>query len=179
MDKMAHAHHYSRRIILRSLAFQALFLIFHFAYDWWPNGFTAFFSGIDESVFQHMKIGFYAWIVMSAVEMILVKPEAKGDFIVSRLFGAIIAPCIFTMIWYLAAATIGRMPNDIAEIAWANLVILITGFFIESLEDQLGCRPLTKPFKIATIFLVFVAIFLFIRFTGSVPWTDLFTPPVL
>ena len=45
-------------LILKIVLFQLLFLLLHYLYDWFPNSITTIFSGINESVYQHMKICF-------------------------------------------------------------------------------------------------------------------------
>lgn len=125
----------------RAVAFQAVFLILHFAYDWWPNGLAAIFGGVDESVFQHMKIGYFSWLVLSAGEWAAFKPSPFADFAASRLLGAVLMPFVFAAAWYVAAATIGPLPSDPAEILWANLVILASSLLVLGLQDHVGARP--------------------------------------
>ncbi len=166
------------RIVTRAVAFQIAFVVGHFAYDWWPSPVTAVFSGVDESVFQHMKIGFYAWIAVSAGELVALRPAPLVGFLASRLLGAVFAPLIFTTLWYLAPAIFGPLESDLAEILWANATVLAAGLFIQGLEDRLGERRLGRPLEIAAFAFALVALFLFARFTAAPPWVDLFAPPV-
>jgi hypothetical protein len=167
----------TRAVVSRVLAFQVLYVILHFAYDWLPGPFTAAISAIDESVFQHMKIGFFAWVLVSLGEGIITRPAAFATFVSSRLLVAALGPSIFSMIWFLAPGLIGRLGSDAAEIVWANLVILASGIFMAKLEDKLSERP-SRPFFVV-LSLAYAAVFLFLalRFTASRPWVDLFAPP--
>ena len=175
MDARARIKQYAAR----AAAFQVVFVLVHFAYDWWPNGLTTFFSGIDESVFQHMKIGFWSWIFMSAGEWAIRRPVAVWDYISSRLLGALLAPFLFTLVWYLGPALVGRMPNDFAEIVVANLSLVVAGLFAQGIQDQVGRVHVPVPLRVACFLAAGLAVFFFVRFTIEPPWVDVFTPPVL
>jgi len=169
----------ARTVISRVLAFQILYVILHFAYEWFPGPITAAISAIDESVFQHMKIGFFAWILVSLGEGFIARPSARPTFVSSRLLVAALGPSIFSMIWFLSPGIVGRLGSDAAEIVWANLVILVSGLFMAKLEDKLAERQ-ARPFFIV-LSLAYAAVFLFLalRFTAARPWVDFFAPPQL
>ena len=46
-------------------------------------------SGIDESVFQHMKIGFYSYIILMVIEFLVFKKKIADNskFLFSHFFG--------------------------------------------------------------------------------------------
>ena len=58
---------------LRGLVFLIIFLILHYLYEWFPNIITQIFSGTDESLYQHLKIGFYDYLILTTSP--LAKPE--------------------------------------------------------------------------------------------------------
>jgi len=161
------------------LAFAGLFSLFHFAYDWAPSAFTAIFSGIDESVFQHAKIGWFAWLAASALEWAFVRPRrgARLDFVVTRLWGAGFAVGLFTAAWYLAPAIAGPLPNDAVEILWAFFALICGGAPAIALEGQLARASLPYSLRIGAFAFAATALFFFVRFTAEPPWVDLFAPP--
>jgi len=162
------------------LSFVALFPLFHFAYDWAPSAVTAIFSGIDESVFQHAKIGWFAWLAASVIEACFVRPRrgARLDFVATRLWGAGLAVGLFTATWYLAPAIAGPLPNDLVEILWAFFALICGGAVAIALEGQLARAPLPRHLRAAAYAFAAIAAFLFLRFTAEAPWVDLFTPPL-
>jgi hypothetical protein len=164
-------------LVARALAFQVVFLFLHFAYDWWPNCVTAIFSGVDESVFQHMKIGYFSWLVVSLLEWAALRPKPTLDFAASRLLGAAFIPPMFAGIWYLAAAVVGPLPSDLVEILWANVVIFAASIFVLDIEDHIGSRPMSTRLKVYSFALAALACFTYVRFTVCVPWVDLFEIP--
>ena len=164
-------------LVARAVAFQAAFLFLHFAYDWWPGPITAVFSGVDESVFQHMKIGYFSWLVVSLAEWVALRPKPAMDFVASRLLGAAFIPPMFAGIWYLAAAVVGPLPSDLVEILWANVVIFAASIFVLDIEDHIGSRPMSTRLKAYSFILAGLACFTYVRFTFCVPWVDLFEIP--
>lgn len=46
-------------LLVKIILIHIIFMLLHYLYDWYPNDSTAIFSGINESVYQHMKIGFF------------------------------------------------------------------------------------------------------------------------
>jgi hypothetical protein len=165
------------RIACCAVVFQAVFLLLHFAHDWWPNGFTTLFSGTSESVFQHMKIGFYSWLVASVFEWFVFAPNRLSDFAAIRLFGAVVMPLIFAGFWYLAAATVGEIDSALAEVLWANLVLVLASVLVLDLEDFADARPLPRRLKAAAFLLAAAGCLVYLRFAVGLPWVDLFEVP--
>jgi hypothetical protein len=161
------------------VAYAALFVVFHFAYDWAPSRFTAIFSGIDESVFQHAKIGWFAWIAASALEALVLRPRRglRLDFVASRLWGGGFATGLQSVFWFLAPAVAGPLPNDAVEVAWAFVSLAAGGVTAIALEERLARAPLGRFLRIAAFVFAVIGVFLFIRFTIEPPWVDVFAPP--
>lgn len=161
------------------VAYAATFVVFHFAYDWAPSGFTAIFSGIDESVFQHAKIGWFAWMAASALEALVLRPRRgqRLDFTASRLWGGGFATGLQSVFWFLAPAVVGPLPNDAVEIAWAFASLAAGGATAIALEEQLARAPLGRFARTAAFLFAAIGVFLFVRFTIEPPWVDVFAPP--
>ena len=106
MDLDSKASHF-----IRSFIFLCLFEALHYSYDLVPSTFFQIFSGINESFFQHWKIGYYSYIILSIGEYLIfqkrIPDENKEKFIYSHLLSAIILPMIIFIIWYIAPAIYG------------------------------------------------------------------------
>lgn len=167
----------AKRFALLAVAFQLTFLVLHFLYDWFPSPVAAIVSGVDESVFQHMKVGFYTWLLVALGEGLVTRPSRVLDFAASRLIGSIAAPLGFVVVWFMAAAVAGPMPNDAAEIAWANLAVLAGGLFGFFLEDHMDQAPMHPALRAFAFGLAALAAFQFTRYTFELPWVDIFENP--
>lgn len=53
----------TRRLVLSALAAMALGIFLHFLHGWFPNGVTALFSPVRESLWEHGKIIFWPYLL--------------------------------------------------------------------------------------------------------------------
>lgn len=170
-----------RRTLIKALLFIAAFIPIHFAYDWSPSAFTALISeNGGESIFMHMKIGFWAWATASIIEFLIWARRAprRLPFVESRMFGMVLIPYVQTVIWYLAPAIVGRIGSAPLEVAWSVLACFASGVATSVIEWDMENAPSTAARKITLCSLLAICLFLFIRFTyGDAPWVDVFASP--
>jgi hypothetical protein len=161
------------------------FLILHYAYDFFPILPFRLFSGIDESFFQHAKIGFFAYLVVDLVEYLLRRGRPAGEggieslesFAYSRLFSLTILPWFIFFTWFAAAAFYGRLPTVFLEILWSNIALLLAGIGVLVVEHSLEGIAYSKGFKVVILALLCLSVLYYIIFTFRPPWTDFFADP--
>lgn len=166
------ANRSTKSIILKLAAFWALFLLLHFAHNWIPTPVIAVFSGTSEGVAQHIKLSFWAYTLASIGEYFILRVPKKDrlSFFDSRLL-AVLFVSLGTFLWYLVPAIRGvGMPNDLLEIIYANLVILLVGLGTIVLERDFTRIQLSRGGRIAAIsfYLVLGSILIIGSFTT--PW---------
>lgn len=113
---------------IKVILYQVFFLVIHYLYDWFPGGFSYFLGATNESVFQHMKAGFYAYIALTVFEYGLNHQviSSKIRHLYACLFGASILP-LFMLTYFLAGPAIFvKIENIPLEILFANLVLVAT-----------------------------------------------------
>ena len=166
-------------IFLKSIIYLVLFSLLHFLYDLTNLDFLKPISGINESVYQHLKMAFFAYFFVFLIEYLIIKKKiAKRDsFWYSRLLSTNIIPWFTFSIWYLVPATIGKLKSATIEIIWAILATYISGLFTILIERDTENLTFSIRFKIIILILFFVSLFLFVKFTYSLPWIDLFVNP--
>ncbi len=165
---------------LKVAGFWAGFMVLHFAYDFLPILPLRLLSGVDESVFQHMKICFYAYLLVSAIEYAIRRKQLSisGEtFTFSRLLAAILTPWFMFILWYMAPAYYGHIPSVVAEILYANIIMLLLGFCAVALEQGFEEIRYTPTLKGVIIALALISISLYTIFTFRLPWTDVFADP--
>ena len=169
----------TRSLILKIVLYQVAFLLLHFAYDWMPNAITRFFSGINESVFQHMKIGFYSYLVVALIEFLIMRKsiEKKGSFWVFRGFTASLIPFFLLFFYFIGPLIFVQFETDLGEIIFANIGALCSSLSAISVERQLEKAPPSKVFSVITLTLVVLWIAQFTVFTNRLPWKDVFGIP--
>ena len=166
-------------ISVRGLVYIPVFLLLHYLYEWFPNVFFQIFSGTEESVWQHMKVGFYAYLILIALEFVIYRkkiPDAT-KFWWSRLIGALILPWFILVFWYTAPAIYGFIPILWLEILYANICVYLTILFVSIFEGVFQDIEFSTAVKICLLMLLLIMIMEFTIFSFKMPWADLFTAP--
>jgi hypothetical protein len=166
-------------IYLKSLIFLFVFSILHFGYEWLGWKILIPFCGIDESVFQHLKMGFWAYIFVSFIEYLILRNRVKkaSNFWFSRFFSAIILPWIIILVWYLVPAIYSKRLSVPLEIIWAIFSAYLSSVFSEYFAREIEKINFRLSTKIAILFLLIISAFLFILFSYKLPWVDIFANP--
>lgn len=166
-------------IYLKSLLYLVIFSVLHFGYDLTHWTFLTPFCGINESVFQHLKMAFWAYLLTSLIEYFLVRRKLSKTktFWYPRFLSTIIVPWLVALIWYLAPALLGRIESLILELIWAIFTTYFSGVMGGIIEKNIKEDTITISFKIAILILFIISAFLYIWFTYKPPWIDLFINP--
>jgi len=135
--------------------------------------------GINESNFQHYKAAFYAYLLASLVEYLILRRRVgnRSTFGYARLTAALLVPWLVFLVWYIGPALSGRLPAIWLEIVYANLVALLAGWLAAIFEGGFGQITYGKPLKAAVLSLAIVSILLYTIFTFKLPWADVFVEP--
>ena len=166
-------------IWIKGLVYLVAFSIFHFGYELVPLPILKPFCGVNESVFQHLKMAFWGYLTTSIIEYFVSKkkPASRDRFWYSRLFATSVVP-YFTMIyWYLGPALFGRFQNLVSDLIWAIFSTYAAALTAGAVEHSIENAPLNGTFRAFVIILLIVSAFSFIWFTYKLPWIDLFVNP--
>jgi len=169
-----------RSLVLKMLVLQVIFLLLHYAYEWFPNSITIIFSGTNESVYQHMKVGMFTYLLASLLEYLLVRKTLTNlaGFIYARLFAATIFPFAIFIYFYMAPAYYGQIQSIPLEVIFANVALLLASFSSIAIERQIDTGQPNRLFRFVVIVLFLVSLSQYIIFTYRLPWADVFaTPP--
>jgi len=166
-------------IIIRSALYLVIFILLHYAYDWFPNPVFAVFSGIDESVYQHMKIAFYAYIILIVIEFLIFrkKIERSQAYFFTRLFSTVIIPWIVFVLFFIGRALYPYEFPEIIEIIYALGITFLVGIVISFIELEFDEVEYSKRFQILLVILLIILIMEFTVFTFRLPWHDIFADP--
>ncbi len=166
-------------IFVKPIIFLVLFSILHFGYDLTNWSFLTPFCGIDESIFQHLKMAFWAYLFTSIIEYLLIKKriENNSSFWYSRFLSTVILPWYIFLIWYLVPAIFGKTGSSTVELFWAILSSYLSGLFATIVEKNTGKCRFDSASRIVIIVLLVISAFLYIKFTYQLPWVDMFVNP--
>ncbi len=149
-------------------------VLLHFLYDWTDkNTIAALFSGVNESIWEHMKLLFFPMFIFALIEYGLFGKDYR-NFWCTKLIGTLIGLLLIPVIYYTYTGILG------ANADWFNIIIFFiaagTTYFIETLlfkQPFVSCKsPCTALIILCLIGLSFM-IFTFVQ-----PKIPLFRDPV-
>jgi hypothetical protein len=166
-------------LLIKVLLLHVIFILLHYLYDWFPHLLTSLFSGINESIYQHMKIGFFAYLMLAVAEYFWMRKNthALDRHIYARIFSAVLLPLFMMVIYLIGPLVFGQFKSMLAEIVFANLALLATSLSTFVVEAHLEKAVPALGFKIVAVSLFLIALAQFILFTFHLPWFDIFTIP--
>ena len=147
--------------------------VLHFLYEWSNFSlFTATFSGINESTWEHMKLLFWPMFIYSVFQGFYFK--GKNDFWCVKLRGILLGLALIPIIFYTYNGVIGKSPD------WLNISI----FFVTSAivyiyetrlfkENTVDCKS-----KYLSLFILILISLLFVIFTFKTPKINIFKDPL-
>lgn len=169
------------RVYVKALLYLAIFSILHFGYDLTHWGFLVPLCGIDESIFQHLKMAFWAYLFTSIIEYFLSQKRyhKRESFWYTRLISTVMVPWFIVLIWYLVPALLGRVESLVIDLVWAIFSAFLSAIFGITIERSIEDIKTALSFKLIVLFLFIVSAFLYVWFTYKPPWIDLFVNPEL
>ncbi|MGN0522496.1 MAG: DUF6512 family protein [Eubacterium sp.] len=139
----------------------------HFIFEW--SGYSkaiAFFCPVNESVWEHLKILFFPYLIWGIIEFILMK-KPRG-FIASKYIGAFLGMTVTVTFFYTYTGIIGK------SIELLNILSFFIGVFSAFAVDYI----LIKSSKLKPAFYDNIAIALFIL-TAVIFFCFTFVPPFI
>lgn len=166
-------------LLIKLIIIHTVFVLLHYLYDWFPNSFTALFSGVNESVYQHMKIGFFSYIIYGLIEYLVVRKFILSidQHFFSRLFSATFFPLVILVIYLISPLMFGQIDKVALEVVIANLALLASSLIILIIEGQVENAKPARVFRVVVVILFLVSLVEFIVFTNHIPWFDIFAIP--
>ena len=169
----------NKYIYIRSLILLGIVITLHYAYKFFPNVVFQIFSAIDESVFQHMKIGFYSYIILMIIEYLMFKKKIvdKTRFLFSRIFSAIFYPWLLFMFFFFTRVIYPWQMHFVIEIISAQatvyISVLILGFIeLDTIKIEFG-----KRLKVLSVALIIILLVEITAFSFYLPWHDVLANP--
>lgn len=143
-----------------------LHFLFEISGDFYPIGAI---SAVNESVWEHLKLGFWPIIFIAPVEYTFIKDRVK-NFIIAKNIAAYIIPLSIVIIFYTYTAILGTnlLIMDILTFVIAVIIGHVLSYYIMTSQE----KPRIMIY-ISLILIIFLAI-LFILFTYYPPQLNIF-----
>ena len=163
--------HYTIFGILFSLILGTLL---HFIFQWTGQAPAAgFFSAVNESTWEHLKLLFYPCFLFFLFEHFKTRADFTGLF-TCRIIGLMLGLLVIVAGFYTYSGIIGRSFLVIDILLFAAGVLTA---YLWSTKNYLA-RTYNKTNSLPIVCLLFVFLFLFILFTYLPPHIALFMDPV-
>ena len=156
---------------VKTILFLLISMVIHYAGKMIPGFFLHFFLPTQESIFQHTKIIFYAYLIVNLIDWKYFKAN-----VYKVIFIATIMTYPMMLIFYLPTSLFGAMEHFWSEFAWAIGATYLTGFVTLTIEKGIAVRG--KMLEVVSVILFCIMIFLLARFTYVEPWVDYFQIPI-
>ncbi|MEG1620976.1 MAG: DUF6512 family protein [Oscillospiraceae bacterium] len=142
--------------------------LLHFAYLWsGENAFVATFSPVNESVWEHLKLLFFPYMVYAIFELIRFTDDWRG-IILSKTLGVLVGMLSILMLFYTYSGII---------IVWIDIVIFIVSVGIAFWVSNKSFKMFKAPSSLVVIIAIFTIMLitrLFVSYTFAPPKLPLF-----
>ena len=150
-----------KNFILGFLIIGALGTLGHFAYELsGKNTILGYFTPVNESTWEHLKLLFFPTLIFSVLEYFLIK-EKPNNYPVAIVFSLIVGLVSIIMIFYTYSGVLGY------KIEWFNIAIYYIALLIMLIVKTilLSLKFESKTANIISLLWIFVMALMFIIFT--------------
>lgn len=145
-----------------------LAVLFHFIYEWsGENPIVGLFSATNESVFEHIKILYFPFLLYITIEYLVIRPEWKRYF-AGRLAALLLLPILVIAVFYTYTGIVGEhiaLVDIISAFLYVGLAFYISYLIIKSKKNTGKAVIWLIPAAIATT----AAIFYFSLYPAHIP----------
>ena len=151
----------------------------HYAYKFLPNVIVLIFSPLNEAVFQHMKTGFYTYIILTVIEYFIFKKKITDTtkYLFSRAFSMMLYPWMLFLFFFFTRVVYPWQMHFVVEIISAQITVYISVLIVGFIEVDIMKLDFGKRLKAILLILIVLLIIEFTVFTFSLPWHDVLANP--
>ena len=145
------------------------YLFFHQIYDWMPNTLGAILGESIGSVYAHMEMLFYSYIVVSMIDYVRNRNEIDLEkFLYARMLILVSVPWMMIIVYYAVEALGITLPHAMA-IVWGIITTLLGLYFAIQLEEPFESMHLSSSVKGIIILSFLTALITYVGFSFEVP----------
>lgn len=158
--------------IISFILVSILGVLLHFTYEWsGENNFVGFFSAVNESTWEHLKLIFFPMLLTTVIGYFYIGKENE-NYICGRVKGILAGIIFIILFFYTYTGVLGENIAiiDIASFFIGVIIAEIVSYNIINLENY-NCN---KTISILSLILLFIC---FIIFTYNAPNLGIFKDP--
>ena len=169
----------SKSVIFKVAIIWLVFAVFHYANDAFPNPIFTFFGESEgtESVFTHMKMNFYTYLLVTIGEFIIFRRKISNisQFWYTRLLSCVIYPWFSLTFWMTGSALNGGAePIRPIELSFSIFSNVFGAYLIVRLEQIFDSVQFRKASRWTILFFFLITLIQYISFELNKPWWEYF-----
>ncbi|HEX2995096.1 MAG TPA: hypothetical protein VHP14_09730 [Anaerolineales bacterium] len=146
-----------------------LYLFFHQIYELLPGVVGRIFGEGFSSVYAHMKMLFYAYLVLSIIDFFRLRTNGlPASFFYARMLILAAVPWMMIAVYY-AVEAVGIILPHTADLAWAVLTTFFGLYFSIRLEEPLDGMEMRPALKSVIVIAFLGALLTYVGFSFHVP----------
>ena len=147
-----------------------LYLFFHQIYQIFPgNPIAALLGEGITAIYPHMKMLFYAYLIVSLVDFFLNRKKVDlKSFLYARMLILSVVPWMM-IVMYFSLEAIGIPLPGRTELVWGIFITLVGGYFCIRLEAPFEGMPLDNSAKTLIVLAFVGTVLTYIGFSFHVP----------
>ncbi len=150
-------------------------ILLHFAFEWSNNNkFVGYFSAVNESTWEHLKLLFFPILVYTVIEWFLFK-EKNTAFLFSRTVSIVVGILWIVTAFYTISGIVGKTDMPVINILIYIIGVIITFLLTIVIEKSIFNTP--KYFEILSAVVLLLITVLFVVFTYNPVNIGLFKEP--
>jgi hypothetical protein len=147
------------------------YVLFHQIYDLTGGNLLGQIFGEDiESIYAHMKMLFYAYLLLSAIDFFRQRKSGTlgTSFVYSRMLILAAVPWMMIVMYY-AVEALGIILPHYVDLTWALVVTAFGFYFCIRLEEPFDNMSLRSSTKAMIVFAFVSALITYVGFSFHVP----------
>jgi hypothetical protein len=147
--------------------------LLHFTYEWSNNlTFVGVISSINESVWEHLKLGYWSLIFFSLIEYPAIN-RYVNSFLLGKALGIVVLEATIIGVFYSYTAIIKR------SILWVDISSYVLGaIFCQWISSSMIKKKFSRTSETIGLIIFIVLGFAFIVFTFYPPKLPIFMDPI-
>jgi hypothetical protein len=165
-----------KRIFVNIIGFSVisgLSVLSHFTFEWLNHSrYIAIFVPVNESIFEHLKLLFYPYIIWSII-FYLIYPKRKCNYFWAQILAVLIGLLFIVVSFYTYSGILGY-DITFVDISIFFISVILTMYFANKFTCALPFGDKMKFFISVILFLTIIA---FIIYTFTPPHINFFKDP--
>lgn len=148
--------------------------ILHFTYDFFETDFTAIFSAVNESTWEHLKLLFFPVMIFAIIEY-FIYGKKYTNFWASKVISLLIGMLAIVVVFYTYTGIIGESSGIFNILLFVASTILTYWLNCMFIENELFKSEILNKIAVILSIIIFV---MFWIYTFYPPLINLFRDPV-